>query len=82
MTRYMLGRKFRAQYGLDLTEYFSRRQVAYLKRLLAFTRLRIYVIAERAGFNNDRTMRRTFRRYTGMSPKKYRKARRGTKKRR
>ena len=73
MTRGTLSKKFRALYGVDLTEYFNQYRIARAKHLLAFTSLRIAEVARRAAFGNERTQRRVFRRYTGMSPKAYRK---------
>lgn len=74
MTRFTLGKKFRALYGVRLSAYFKHQQIACAKHLLAFTRMPISVVARHAAFHNAHTFRGAFRRVTGMSPRAYRKA--------
>lgn len=75
ITRSLLTKKFRARYGMDLSEYFKHQQIARAKHLLEFTELRIGTIAWLAAFSDDHTFRRAFRRYTGMTPSTYRRTR-------
>jgi AraC family transcriptional regulator len=76
MPREKLSRTFVSTYGLSLSNYLKRRQLAHAERLLETSRLSTTRIAYLAGFGTRRTFYRAFRRDTGLSPDQYRRNRR------
>lgn len=73
VSRETLSREFAARYGMLLSAYLKRRQIAYAQTLLARSSLPATRIAILCGFGTERTFYRAFRRATGMSPDAYRR---------
>jgi len=76
MTRERLSRDFSAAYGVALSAYLKRRQLAHAERLLETSALSTTRIGYLAGFGTRRTFYRSFRRERGISPDQYRRIRR------
>jgi AraC family transcriptional regulator len=75
VTREKLSREFAAEYGVAVSVYLKRRQLAHAERLLETSALSTTRIGYLAGFGTRRTFYRAFRRDTGMSPDQYRRKR-------
>ena len=73
--RETLSRDFASAYGISLSGYLKRRQLARAQRLLVTSRLSTTRIAYLAGFGTRRTFYRAFRRDMGISPDQYRQMR-------
>ncbi|MGI5894496.1 MAG: helix-turn-helix domain-containing protein [Candidatus Merdivicinus sp.] len=69
--------KFRQLTGFRFTEYLHRMRIEYARRLLESGGESIGQIAERCGYLDLCYFDRLFRRYTGISPKDYRRELRG-----
>jgi AraC-like DNA-binding protein len=65
-------RRFRASTGMTFTEYVCRCRVEKAKELLAASSARISDIAFDCGFQSIPYFNRTFKRYTGVSPRAWR----------
>jgi len=75
MTREKLSRDFAAAYGITLSAWLKRRQLAHATRLLETSEHSTTRIAYLAGFGTRRTFYRAFRRGMGISPDQYRRIR-------
>ena len=69
-----LSALFKKELGSTLTEHVSKRRVTYAKFLLETTNLQIQTIAQHCGIPDVNYFTRTFKRYTGVTPKEYRSA--------
>lgn len=69
-----LSALFKKELGSTLTEHVSKRRVTYAKFLLETTSLQIQTIAQHCGIPDVNYFTRTFKRYTGVTPKEYRSA--------
>jgi AraC family transcriptional activator FtrA len=69
-----LMRHFRAQTGLTLKEWITRRRVEAARSLLEGTDLPVLQVAHTTGFGSAETMRRVFAVRLGISPRDYRSA--------
>lgn len=69
-----LSALFKKELGSTLTEYVSKRRVTYAKFLLETNNLQIQTIAQHCGIPDVNYFTRTFKRYTGVTPKEYRSA--------
>lgn len=71
------GKYFKEQFGCAFQQYVAVRRVErakeYLKNDLDGKKWSISEIALECGFTNDVTFRRTFKRYTGMTPSRFEK---------
>jgi AraC-like DNA-binding protein len=65
-------RRFKAATGMTFTEYVARCHVEQARELLRDPGLRVTDVAYAAGFQSIPHFNRTFKRYTGVSPKGYR----------
>ncbi|MGZ5443291.1 MAG: helix-turn-helix domain-containing protein [Thermoanaerobaculia bacterium] len=72
-TAQKLRREWRARYGCAVKTDLDRLQVQFSMRLLAESSLNTAAIAYRSGFGNRRSLFRSFRRVTGISPGSWRK---------
>lgn len=72
------SRLFRQETGINYSAYLTRCRIEYAKTLLADPKLKIYEIAEVAGFKDVQYFNRVFRTITGASPNAYRHALRKT----
>lgn len=68
-------RVFRAQTGMRPMEYLARRRVSEAKRLLCCTDISVSEIARLTGYSTPTYFGTVFRRYEGISPSDYRRAR-------
>lgn len=71
-----LSALFRKEVGATLTEYVGKRRVNYAMLLLETTSLQIQTIAQQCGIPDVNYFTRTFKKYTGATPKEYRAAQR------
>lgn len=67
-----LAREFRRHYHSTVGEYLRRLRIEYITRELATSDASLVEIAAAAGFSDQSHLSRTFKRYTGMTPAKYR----------
>ena len=67
-----LGRLFKANTGMSISEYCNNRRISIAKKLLSDSSLHIADIAGQCGFNNVTYFNRAFKKITGLSPKEYR----------
>ncbi|HVP18531.1 MAG TPA: helix-turn-helix domain-containing protein [Spirochaetia bacterium] len=63
-----LSWEFARETGQTLTEYIARVRVGEAKRLFSTTRLKVYEVAERVGYQNVEHFSRVFKKVAGMSP--------------
>ena len=63
-----LSRYFKEQMHTGYLDYVNKKRILLAQRMLAEGRLTIGEIAVRAGFGNDATFRRVFKKYEGMAP--------------
>lgn len=68
-----LIRRFKNSTGYNPAEYLTRLRIEEAKRLLERTDLSLESIAERVGYRNSGSLRRTFRRTTHLSPSEFRR---------
>jgi AraC-like DNA-binding protein len=74
LSRYHLLRSFVCAFGATPGNYAARRRIESAVHLLATTSLPIVEIAGRAGFESQSAFTRSFCRWRGLSPAKYRAA--------
>ena len=72
-----LSRQFKKKMGITISGYLQQLRMNEGKRLLDFTDLRIYEVAERCGFSDPVYFSRIFKQYYGVKPLAYRHAQRG-----
>lgn len=65
-----LSRYFKNQTGTNFVDYVNRRRIEASKRWLAGG-MTIVQVAQKAGFDNDITFRRLFKKYMGLTPSQY-----------
>lgn len=68
-----LGHLFHEETGMHFSDFLQERRMEHVCRLLCDPTLRIYEIAERAGYKNIIYFNRQFKLHTGMTPGEYRK---------
>ncbi|MBO9600261.1 MAG: helix-turn-helix domain-containing protein, partial [Cohnella sp.] len=73
LSREYISRKFKQEMNENLTDYITRVRVERAKRLLADTPLKISIIAERVGFQDEKYFSKVFKKWTDHSPNEYRK---------
>jgi AraC-like DNA-binding protein len=76
MSMFHLSRTFRASTGLTLHRYLTGARVERVKVLLLESDQNLAVIADSAGFSDQSHMNKTFKRFTGTTPRLFRRARR------
>ncbi|MBP1992071.1 response regulator [Paenibacillus eucommiae] len=64
---------FKQAVGITYTQYVTEARVAHARRLLTQSTLSIQEISEQVGFNDAAYFIKTFRKYTGQPPLKFRK---------
>lgn len=69
---YYFCKVFKQSVGMTLTEYVNRRRVEWAKRRLADPRARVTEVAFDVGFQSISQFNRSFLRYVGESPTRYR----------
>jgi AraC-like DNA-binding protein len=73
MSRAAFARRFRDLVGQPMFEYLTALRMQRARELLRETRLPVYEIAGRVGYESDMAFARTFRKHTGVTPARYRK---------
>ncbi|MGC6584130.1 response regulator transcription factor [Paenibacillus sp. Dod16] len=68
-----VSRLFKQEVGQGLFDYINELRIEKAKVLLKDYRYKIYDVAEMVGFNNQAHFAIVFQKYTGFSPKQYRK---------
>jgi len=74
MDKYFLCRYFKKNTGLTVIEYVNQMRVIRSEKLLMQNKHTITEICFMVGFNNLTHFERTFKKYTGKSPRNYRKS--------
>ncbi|BAY81710.1 AraC family transcriptional regulator [Calothrix parasitica NIES-267] len=72
MSQFHFARVFKAAIGESPHRYVTQRRMERAKILLEVTKFPVVEIAYRVGFNNPSHFTSQFRKYMGMTPKKYR----------
>lgn len=67
-----LSSLFKKETGVTLTEYVNKKRVERAKELLLSTNLQIQNISQRCGILDVNYFTKTFKKHTGLTPKKYR----------
>ena len=67
-----ISRKFHQHFGCTISEYMRRVRIARAQLLLSCPDLAVSDIALATGFCDQSHLTNTFRRVTGMSPRRYR----------
>lgn len=70
---YYLSHLFREKLGVTFVEYVTGVRMEMAKNYLLHTRLPIAAIAEKLGYDDAGYFGKVFRKYTGMTPKNYRR---------
>lgn len=73
MSRAAFAKRFKGLVGLPMFEYLTRLRIQRAKELLQGTNLRLYEIAGRVGYESDLAFTKTFKKYAGTTPTRYRK---------
>lgn len=72
LSREYISRRFKQQYGVNLSEYVLTIRMCEAKRLLETSRQRIYEVAQAVGFSDDKYFRKVFKKHVGVTPNEYR----------
>jgi transcriptional regulator GlxA family with amidase domain len=67
-----LTRLFREQAGTGIVDYLQRIRIALARELLTQSELDIERVAEKAGFNSSRQLRRIWKKFEDVSPSRFR----------
>ncbi len=73
ISRGYISRIFKDVTGYTITEYTNIQKVKYAQELLENSRFNITKVSALAGFDNITYFEKVFKKYTGLSPMKYRK---------
>lgn len=73
MSRAAFAKRFKELVGQPMFEYLTRLRVGRAKELLQDTKLPIYDVASRVGYESDLAFTKTFKKYAGTTPTRYRK---------
>ena len=76
MSMFHLSRTFRATTGVTLHRYLTQARVEKVKALLLDSDQGLAAIADSAGFSDQSHMSKTFKRFTGTTPRLFRRTRR------
>lgn len=69
-----LSALFKKETGQTITDYVNQKRVKRASHLLGTTRLQIQTIAQHCGISDVNYFSKIFKKYTGMTPKEYRKS--------
>ena len=72
VSRTHLATKFKQETGMTLTDFILGEKIEEAKRLLEYTDKSLSLIANYLGFSSQSHFTRTFKKYTGKTPKEYR----------
>lgn len=62
---------FKAEMGMNFTDYVNEVRIECAKKLLRENRLKVYEVADQLGYQNYKYFNKVFKKYTGYSPKEY-----------
>lgn len=62
---------FKAQMGMNFTDFLNEYRVKKAKQLLKNNNLKVYEVSELVGYQNYKYFNKIFKKYTGTSPKEY-----------
>lgn len=68
-----LGKLFTKTAGESFNSYIDHKRIEYSKKLLLENNLKVYEIAEQAGYKNVDYFHKKFKKYVGMSPAEFRR---------
>ncbi|MBP3475671.1 MAG: response regulator [Lachnospiraceae bacterium] len=68
-----LGKIFSKTVGESFNTYLDHKRIEYSKQLLMENKLKVYEIAEQAGYKNVDYFHKKFKKYVGVSPAEFRK---------
>jgi AraC-like DNA-binding protein len=73
MSRAAFAKRFKELVGQPMFEYLTLLRVQRARELLQETNLRLYEVASQVGYESDLAFAKTFKKYTGTTPTRYRK---------
>ncbi len=73
MSRAAFAKRFKELVGQPMFEYLTVLRVQRAKELLQETRLPLYEVASRVGYDSDLAFAKTFKKHTGTTPTRFRK---------
>lgn len=73
LSREYISRKFKQEMNENLTDFITRIRIERAKQMLSGTPLKISIIAERVGFQDEKYFSKVFKKWTDQSPNEYRK---------
>jgi AraC-like DNA-binding protein len=73
MSRAAFAKRFKQLVGQTMFEYLTRLRIQRAKELLQETKLPMYEIASRVGYESDLAFTKTFKKYVKTTPTRYRK---------
>ncbi len=73
MSRAAFAKRFKELVGQPMFEYLTMLRVQRAKELLQETKLPLYEVASRVGYESDLAFTKTFKKHTGITPTRFRK---------
>ena len=73
MSRAAFAKRFKELVGQPMFEYLTKLRVQRAKELLQETKLALYEVSSRVGYESDLAFTKTFKKHTGLTPTRYRK---------
>lgn len=73
VSREYISRKFKQQFGINLSDYVTQIRIEKAQMLLLNPHLRIAQVAEMAGYQDEKYFSKVFKKVVGISPNAYRK---------
>jgi len=73
MSRAAFAKRFKGLVGQPMFEYLTALRIQRAKELLADTKLPLYEVANRVGYESDLAFTKTFKKHAGTTPTRYRK---------
>ncbi len=73
MSRAALAKRFKELVGQPMFQYLTMLRVQRARELLQETKLPLYEVASRVGYESDLAFTKTFKKHTGTTPTRYRK---------
>jgi two-component system response regulator YesN len=67
-----ISKIFKEEFGMNLFEYITELKIEKAKLMLSANQAKVREIAEELGFNDESHFSKTFKKYTGLSPRAYR----------
>ncbi|MED4014516.1 MULTISPECIES: response regulator transcription factor [Sutcliffiella] len=73
LSREHISRKFKQEYNETITDYLMKIRIEKAKELLTKPQLKVYEIAYKVGYQNEKYFSKVFKKYTGLTPNEFRK---------